>query len=327
MNLNEVARFAPLAINCFTGSLAQLSGRSGVPIDEAQLLEAGDGYLYRAGLDEWGVPEYTFAVEEVGLRACKALGAEVGRWPIGEDWVARLASLLDEYPGVVVWVNSAHLDYAPVYSSKPGYLHAVLVVAMTETASHVRIFDSLIVDREPHGCEAWLSIEAFANALTDRVRTETYDHMGHFVVMQPAARPAAFDVRASLLRQADAYHSNGIHRGALQAYRGLCMARFAGDRPSAAIAARRLFDHIVVLYVIPGLTLLAQSLQRAGCDEELAATTRVLIDRWRALSLLALKFEATHSPAVLLRLDERFGLIEAMTSKLWQDLHDSLRNA
>jgi hypothetical protein len=59
MNLNEVARFAPLAINCFTGSLAQLSGRSGVPIDEAQLLEAGDGYLYRAGLDEWGMPEYT----------------------------------------------------------------------------------------------------------------------------------------------------------------------------------------------------------------------------------------------------------------------------
>jgi len=272
MNLNEVARFAPGAINCFTGSLAQLSRRSGVPIDEAQFLEAGDGYLYRAGLDEWGMPEYTFAVEEVGLRACKALGAEVGRWPVDKDRVDRLASLLDEYPGVVVWVNSAHLDYAPVYRSKPGYLHAVLVVAMTETASHVRIFDSLIVDREPHGCEAWLSIETFANALTDRVRTETYDHMGHFVVMQPAARPVAFDVRAGLWGQTDAYHSNNIYRAALQVYLGFCMAHFAGDRQSAAIAARRLFDHIVVLYVIPGLTLLTQSLQRAGCDEGLVAT-------------------------------------------------------
>jgi hypothetical protein len=327
MNLNEVARSAPLAINCFTGSLAQLSGRGGVPIDEAQLLEAGDGYLYRTGLDEWGMPEYTFAVEEVGLRACKALGAEVGRWPVDEDWITRLAGLLDEYPGVVVWVNSAHLDYAPVYSSKPGYLHAVLVVAMTETASHVRIFDSLIVDREPHGCEAWLSIEAFASALTDRVRSETYDHMGHFVVMQPAARPVEFDVRASLLRQADAYHSNDIHRAALQAYRGLCMAHFAGDRQSAAMVARRLFDHIVVLYVIPGLTLLTQSLQRAGCDEGMVGTTCALIDHWRALSLLALKFEATHSPAVLLRLDQRFGVIEALTSTLWQELQSSLRDA
>ncbi|WP_447800750.1 hypothetical protein [Pseudomonas kilonensis] len=49
MSLNEVIRFAPLAINCFTGSPAQLSRRGGVLIDEAQLLEAGDGYLYRAG--------------------------------------------------------------------------------------------------------------------------------------------------------------------------------------------------------------------------------------------------------------------------------------
>lgn len=48
MNLNEVIRFAPLAINCFTGSLAQLSRRGGVLINEAQLLEASDGYLCTA---------------------------------------------------------------------------------------------------------------------------------------------------------------------------------------------------------------------------------------------------------------------------------------
>ncbi|WP_454868006.1 hypothetical protein [Pseudomonas farris] len=126
MNLNEVIRFAPLAINCFTGSLAQLSRRGGVLIDEAQLLEAGDGYLYRAGLDEWGMPEYTFAVENVGLRACKALGAHVARLPIGTDWVTQLKTLLIEHAGVVVWVNSAYLDYAPVYGTDPGYMHAVL---------------------------------------------------------------------------------------------------------------------------------------------------------------------------------------------------------
>jgi len=61
-------KFPPRAINCFTGSLAQMSSRCGVEIEEAQLLEAGDVYLYRAGLDEFGLPEYTFAVEDVGLR-------------------------------------------------------------------------------------------------------------------------------------------------------------------------------------------------------------------------------------------------------------------
>ncbi|MGY3303258.1 hypothetical protein ACVK1X_002556 [Pseudomonas sp. PvR086] len=82
MNLNEVIRFAPLAINCFTGSLAQLSRRGGVLINEAQLLEASDGYLCTA---QASMNEYTFAVENVGLRACKALGAHVARLPIGTD--------------------------------------------------------------------------------------------------------------------------------------------------------------------------------------------------------------------------------------------------
>ncbi len=326
MNLNEVVRFAPLAINCFTGSLAQLSGRSGVALHEAQLLEAGDGYLLRAGLDEWGMPEYTFAVEDVGLRACKALGVQVTRVPIASDWVAQLQALLGEYPGIVVWVNSAYLDYAPVYSSKPGYLHAVLVIGMNDAATHVRIFDSLIVDREPHGCEAWLPIEAFATAITDRVRTETYDHMGHFVVMQPAGRPVDFDVRASLYRQACSFLTNDTYRGALPAYRALCMSRFRDVPETGATAARRLFDHIVVLYVIPGLTLLAQSLQRADCQGSITTLTQTLINHWRALSVLALKFEATHSPLILVRLEDRFDVIESLTLELWQTLHDSLHN-
>ncbi|SMQ23678.1 Butirosin biosynthesis protein H, N-terminal [Pseudomonas helmanticensis] len=327
MNLDEVVRFAPLAINCFTGSLAQLYARNGAPIDEAQLLEAGDGYLYRAGLDEWGMPEYTFAVEEVGLLACQALGADVQRLPFAADWLEQLRTLLQTHPGVVVWVNSAHLDYAPVYRSKPGYLHAVLVTGIHESASHVKIFDSLIVDREPHGCEAWLSIEAFATAICDRVRTETYDHMGHFVVMRPALQPVAFDVRENLLRQARSYRVNKRHRDALQVYRELCLGRFRGPAQPAAIAARRLFDHIVVLYVIPGLSLLGQSLQRAGCDARLQDMSQTLIDHWRALSLLALKFEATHSPQVLARLEQRFALIEALTSTLWLELHQALQDA
>ncbi|WPN60846.1 hypothetical protein [Pseudomonas sp. P9_31] len=71
------------------------------------------------------MPEYTFAVENVGLRARKALGAHVARLPIGTGGT-QLKTLLIEHAGVVVWVNSAYLvDYAPVYGSDPGYMHAV----------------------------------------------------------------------------------------------------------------------------------------------------------------------------------------------------------
>ncbi|MFS2093832.1 hypothetical protein ACCC96_12505 [Pseudomonas sp. Pseusp11] len=111
--------------------------------------------------------------------------------PIGTDWVTQLKTLLIEHAGVVVWVNSAYLvDYAPVYGSDPGYMHAVLVIGMNDTSTHVKIFDSLIVDREPYGCEAWLSLEAFASAHTDRVRTETYDQARVSAARLPAWRRA-----------------------------------------------------------------------------------------------------------------------------------------
>lgn len=327
MNLNEVIRFAPLAINCFTGSLAQLSKRGGAPIDEAQLLEAGDGYLYRTGLDEWGMPEYTFEVENVGLRACRALGAHVARLPIDTDWVTQLKTLLIEHAGVVVWVNSVYLDYAPVYSTDPGYMHAVLVIGINDTSTHVKILDSLVVDNESYACEAWLSIEAFANAHTDRVRTETYDHMGYFIVMHPNACPPAFDVRANLLRQARLYLSEDGYRGALPAYRELCMEHFRGSPEHAAIAARRLFDHIVILYVIPGLSLLGRSLQRAGCEDALGEITKSLIHHWRALSVLALKLEATNSPLILSRVEKRFDVLDSLTVELWQNLNNMLQES
>lgn len=324
MKLDDIVKFPPLAINCFTGSLAQLSRRHGVPIDEAQLLEAGDGYLYRAGLDERGLPEYTFAVEEVGLQACTALGARVTRIPIGPDWIVQLAAMLLEHRGVVVWVNSAHLDYAPVYSSRPGYLHAVLVVGMNEAATHVRIFDSLIVDREPHGCEAWLSVDKFASALSDRVRTETYDHMGSFVAMEAPPAQLDFNARVCLRRQAERHLEVPAHRGALASYRSLCMTLFSGPQDVAAAAARRLFDHIAVLYVVPGLSLLSQSIRRAGCNESLDSRVLALLDHWRALSLLALKFEATFSPMVLGRIKERFSTLETGTLELWCGMRDAL---
>ena len=317
-------KFPPRAINCFTGSLAQMSSRCGVEIEEAQLLEAGDGYLYRAGLDEFGLPEYTFAVEDVGLRACAVLGARVMRIPIGVDWLTQLTTILVDHP-CIVWVNSAYLDYAPIYSTRPGYLHAVLVIGINDAATHVRIIDSLIVDREPYGCEAWLTIDAFASAILNRVRTEAYDHMGNFIVMQTPPTDALFDTRTSLHRQAELYYANDVHSNALPNYRSLCMQVFSDTPTVASAAARRLFDHIVVLYVIPGLSLLSHSTRRAGCGESLNADISALIDHWRALSILALKFEATASLVVLRRIEERFGVLESSVHGMWMRIHNATR--
>jgi hypothetical protein len=95
------------------------------------------------------------------------------------------------------------------------------------------------------------------------------------------------------------------------------MKVFSGSQEVASKAARRLFDHIVVLYVIPGLSLLSHSIQRAGCNASLSADVLALIDQWRALSILALKFEATSSPAVLGRIEERFSVLESSIQDMW----------
>lgn len=325
VGVGVLARTAATAINCFTGSLAQVSSRQGFPIDEAQLLEAGDGYLYRAGVDEGGMPEYTFSVEAVGLRGCASLGGRVEEVGIAAGWRAQLRGLLAEHPsGVVVWVNSSFLDYAPVYASRPGYLHAVIATGMDVDGTRVRVLDSLIVDREPYGCDAWLDAIRFERALFERVRTELHDHMGRFMVLACAPRADAADARTCLLRQTRQYIADDGPRGALRSYAGMCASMFDGEPSASARAARRLFDHISVLYVLPGLALLQSSARRAGASDVLVARIAALAAHWRALSLLALKFEATGSAAVRARIDERFAVLEDGTHALWQALHDEL---
>lgn len=313
-----IEQFPAPAINCFTGSLIRLSELNGRTVLESEVLERGDGYLLRAGWDEWGYPEYTFAVQDCGVRGMTGLGCSVRTVGFaGRNPVTLLAELVAAHRGAVVWTNSAHLSYAEVYSNSPGYLHAVLVTEVAEDLSRVQVYDSLVVDRTRYGCRAWLPAEDFTAAVTDRVRTETYDHMGYFHVIDdvrgsPAPRGAELDLR----RQAGEFFEQDHHRRAVTEYHQLCMRMFQeGERATAA--ARRLFDHINVLYVLPNRILLGRSLDSLDGAQEAAAHCVALVDHWRALSVLALKFEATGSAAVLSRVDTRFQRIEKANTAMW----------
>jgi hypothetical protein len=322
----HVHRFPSEAINCFTGSLAKLLGLHGVQVKESRLLEQGDGYLFRSGLDEWGYPEYTFAVQEVGLRGCARIGADMMVVAIdGEDWLDQLTCLANVHHGAVVWVNTSRLTHDTFYSENPAYLHALLVTGVSKDGQYVQIHDPLVVNRERYGCQAWVETDLFHVALKDQVRTETYNHMGfaHSVRNAPLSRLVSTEEETvhALARQATRYFQEELCRDAVSHYAAAFTAFFAQNDARNHIAARRLFDHINVLYVIPSLILLGQSLRTAGMSQEVLAHYGSLVDHWRALALLALKFEATASQSVLGRISDRFRTIASTERAMWCAIH------
>ncbi|WP_445374589.1 hypothetical protein ACSLVK_22085 [Photorhabdus tasmaniensis] len=311
-----------VAINCFTGSLTRLLNLQGKNIFEAEIFEAGNGYLFRSGYDELNMPEYTFSVETVGLTGAVSLGANMVSLPIDyPHWCCQLYELLCQKKGVVAWVNSAHLSYSEVYANKPEYLHAVLITAITDDYSQVRIFDSLVVDRESYACEAWMPSGQFYLALSDKVPSEIYDHMGSFYIVDSLINLEIIPVRELLIRQAELFNTSPEYYDSLRNYSKLCLDLFQQAEDKACRAAKRLFDHISVLYVIPNLSLLKYSLIRADIAPALIEHCTELIGHWKALSILALKFEATLSLQVLKKIEDRFNHIDQMTNVMWGELY------
>ncbi|MET9301301.1 MATE family efflux transporter [Micromonospora aurantiaca] len=322
-------RFPAKVITCFNGSLVKLVELHGGSIDEAEILERGDGYLLRAGHDELGYPEYAFSVEAVGLQGVNALGARTHVEEIdAHNWRRQLRDLTERHRGAAVWVNSAHLSYADIYANSPGYLHAVVVLEVSEDLERVRVYDSLVVDRARYGCEAWLPAATFESAVFDRVKTPKHDHMGFMHIV------TAFDAssgnptsRDDLQRQATLFLGDAELTAAVESYRRLCDDFFDLPEDRAKHAARRLFDHIKVLYVVPNLSLLERSIIRVCGDGEAAALCRGLSSDWTALALMGLKFEATLSAAVRQRINDRFRKIDAATLALWEALQHAPVNA
>ncbi|MGF0169582.1 hypothetical protein ACQF36_03325 [Streptomyces sp. Marseille-Q5077] len=322
MDSHIIEQYPEFAVNCFTGSFSALAGMKGHPIAEQSLFERGDAYLFQAGLDESGYPEYIFPVEEAGLLGMRRTGFELQAVPISYgDVGTQLKGLVDRFGGVVVWVNTSHLGYAEVYGRTSSYLHSIVIDEVAEDLSDLRVFDCMVVDAERFSCRARLDFAEFEKAISDRIKSDAHDCMGFFyVVTGTVLAEGRGGLQGSLREQARRFAEEDRFREAIKEYQRLCVECFADPDRSTEFGARRLFIHSTVLYSVPSLTLMSRSLDAAGASDAARELCEEAIRHWRALGVLALRYEATGSDAVMGRLNQRFAVLDDVTARLWGEL-------
>jgi hypothetical protein len=336
MDSHIVEWYDETAVNCLTGSYSVLAGIAGRPVAEQTVFERGDGYLFQAGLDESGYPEYIFPVEEAGALGMTRSGFTVHKEPIDFDAPGpQLEALLAQHRAVIVWVNTAHLDYADVYRDNSPYLHAVVLRGIAADHGHVDVHDSLVVGLQPFSCRAVVAFDDLVRSAADRIRSDAHDAMGFFYAVSddlgatgsadPAAaggegRPDGAELSGALIRQAERFFSEERFREAIRRYQALCEDCFAGPPERAAHGARRLFHHASVLYAVPSLKLMARSLRVAGVSERSLTLHEEAMRHWEAMGVLALRYEATSAPSVLKRITRRFEQLDEVTGNLWRSV-------
>jgi hypothetical protein len=322
MDSHIVERYPEFAVNCFTGSFSALARAKGRSVSEQSLFERGDAYLFQAGLDESGYPEYIFPVEEAGVLGMRRSGYTLEAVPISSlDVGAQVKDLVDRFGGVVVWVNTSHLGYAEVYGRTSSYLHSIVINDVAEDLSHLSVFDCMVVDAERFSCRARLDFAEFEKAISDRIQSDAHDCMGFFYVVTGRHEPEdPGGLQGSLREQARRFAAEDRFREAIKNYQRLCTECFEDPGRSTEFGARRLFIHSTVLYSVPSLTLMGRSLEAAGACDAAKELCEEAIRHWRALGVLALRYEATGSAAVLERLDQRFAVLDDVTARLWGEL-------
>lgn len=310
------------AVNCLTGVYSEAAGNLSHALPEHAIFTRGNGYLFRAGKDERGYPEFTFPVEQTGADGVTRSGFTVHHSQIRtESLYDDLDRLLRRYGTVVVWVNTAHLGYAGVYLDNPPYLHAILIDGVARDRSGVFLLDTLIVGNTPYSAKAFLSTADLLLAISDDVRTESHGGMGIFYTISSSSR-AAVPEREALNDQAMNFITIPEFKNGIEQYKKLCFAAFR-DEPRRATAARRLFHHSSVLYLTPSLSLLGRALSDAGMPGSLQAQNVAIIQHWQAMGVLALRYQATESSRVLDRIEARFDLIGLATEQFWSELSES----
>ncbi|MDG9720485.1 hypothetical protein [Streptomyces sp. DH24] len=330
MDSHIIERFDETAVNCLTGSYSVLAGIAGRPVEEQAVFERGDGYLFQAGLDESGYPEYIFPVEEAG-----ALGMTRSAFTVHKEAIdfgapgPQLEALLERHRAVIVWVNTAHLNYADVYRDNNPYLHAVVVREIAADHGHVEVHDSLVVGPQPFSCRAVVTFDDLIRSTADRIKSDAHDAMGFFYAVSDdlradgraqatgEGRPDGAELSGALARQAERFFAEDRFREAVRRYRALCEECFAGPPERAALGARRLFHHASVLYAVPSLKLMARSLEVAGASDRSLTLHEEATRHWEAMGVLALRYEATSAPSVLKRITQRFEQLDEVTEKLW----------
>ncbi|MGW2489084.1 hypothetical protein ACWCV9_17985 [Streptomyces sp. NPDC001606] len=335
MDSHIVERYDEAAVNCLTGSYSILATIAGRPVPEQTVFERGDGYLFQAGLDESGYPEYIFPVEEAGALGMTRSGFTVHKEAIDFDAPGpQLEALLARHRAVIVWVNTAHLGYADIYRDSSPYLHAVVVQGLAADHGHAEVRDCLVVGPQPFGCRALVTFDDLVRSAGDRIKSDAHDAMGFFYAVSdgsagsegdavPAGErrgPDGAELSGALVRQAERFFAEERFRGAVRRYQALCEECFDGPPERAAFGARRLFHHASVLYAVPSLKLMARSLRAAGASERSLALHEEAMRHWEAMGVLALRYEATAAASVRKRIAQRFDQLDDATVNLWDSV-------
>jgi hypothetical protein len=127
-NSHIVERYAQTAVNCLTGSYSVLAGIAGRPLEEQAAFERGDGYLFQASSTSRGTRNTSSRWRRTGALGMRRSAFTVHKEPIDFATTGpQLIPLVEQFRAVIVWVNTAHLNYADVYRDNAPYLHAVVI--------------------------------------------------------------------------------------------------------------------------------------------------------------------------------------------------------
>jgi hypothetical protein len=272
-------------INCFTGSIVHILNDSS--IHESDLILLGGGYLLRSGLDEYGLPEITFPVQRCGEAALEKLGVSYKNISLAPaiDF-DEVKMLCKRNNGVIAWTNSAHLNYSSLYSMNLGYLHSI-VISDVENGM-VKVFDPLVVDIPPYATHGEMSLAQATLALSDVVKTDTYNLMGKLLVIHPCKRiEFSCELKQQNMRQlSELFFQNDECLLSIDKYIALNQSLYkSADSAMKKTISRRLFDHVQVLYIIPILNMLLSKSDSLKIKNHLTEEIR----QWQTVAMMALK--------------------------------------
>ncbi len=278
----------------------------------------------RSGLDEHGFPEINFD----SIETCRVTISRFGgtllsdRLKLDNSWLTTLCNALDSVGSIVLWVNSSYMKYHEIYQQRESYIHAIVVNKYCQNTQTFDIFDPLIMDRVPISGHCILSLDDMQKALFTRIVGNQFaPSIGTlFYMLIDSSLQAPSEIRHEISRQALSNTKDELHRYAIQQYFKSCDDALSPANNRSRMAARRIFEIINVLFILPNMRLLQRALEEACYSKQTMEFAYEVEKYWRELSILALKYQATLDENILDRIQKKFKLIETQQAAFWKHL-------